>query len=583
MKFESPPVIESYSRDHKSPSFRFEGYQGSIVAHVPSEIVPALNDLETSLAEGLHAAGFISYEAAPGFDPTLAASQSGFPVLCFGLFSERRTCCPDEIVADGSYAVSPWRPSIEEAEYACAVQRIHEYIAAGDTYQVNYTFKMWADFKGDSRAFYRDLCRSQRAAFCAYLDLGQYQICSVSPELFFKLSDGRLTVRPMKGTKPRGRWLSEDLKFADELCSSPKDKAENLMIVDLLRNDMGKVSVTGSVSVEQLWQLERYETVFQLTSTVSSQIASGTSWGELFQALFPCGSITGAPKVRTMEIIAKLESRPRGLYTGAIGFLAPDGDAQFSVAIRTVCIDRRDGRAEFGVGGGITHYSDGQKEFQECAVKSRVLVARRPDFSLLETLLFEPERGYFLLDRHLERLSISARYFDFTCDLEAVKTHLLRAVSGATKERIVRLLVDRKGSAKIEVRERSSRRCVSNFRACLAAEPVDENDFFLFHKTTHRQVYDNRLNACCGVDEVLLWNSKGQVSEFCTGNVVVDLGGERWTPPLACGLLPGTFRAHLLEAGAMREKTISKEDLHEAAKVYLINSVRRWVEVDFVF
>ena len=580
MTFESPPIFESYSSTLQAQSYRFEGCRGEIEAFAPQQISSAIEAVEEAVASGLHAAGYISYDAAPGIDSVLSARQDeSFPLLCFGLFERRQACVPGEQVAAGRYSISQWKPSVSESVYAEAVGKIHEYIAAGDTYQVNYTFKMTADFDGDARALYQDLCRSQGAAFCAYLDCGRHQILSVSPELFFSLTNGVLTTRPMKGTKSRGRWLAEDRRLARELHDSAKDRAENLMIVDLLRNDLGRISATGSVTVEDLWAVERYETVFQLTSTVRSNMREGTSLRELFSALFPCGSVTGAPKVRTMQIIAELELQPRGLYTGAIGFLSPCGNAQFSVAIRTVCVDRDKKQASFGVGGGITHDSEGSQEFQECAVKSRVLDAKRPKFSLLETILYEPESGYFLLDRHLQRLDDSAHFLGIKCDKAAVNERLQREAQGFHGRCRIRLLL--KASGALELKSAPLEDGCEPVRARLAKRAVDEADLFLFHKTTHRKPYETRLADHPGYSEVLLWNSSGEVTEFCTGNLVAELDGQVWTPPVECGLLGGTFRAHLLELGAIRERVLVREEIKRATAIHLINSVRKWVEVKF--
>ncbi len=580
MTFESPPIFESYSSTLQSQSYKFDGCRGEIEAATLEEVPSAIEAVEDAVASGLHAAGYLSYDAAPGIDPVLSAQQgTSFPLLCFGLFERRQPCVPGEQVVANRCSISPWKPSIPEAVYAESVGRIHEYIAAGDTYQVNYTFQMMADFDGDARALYRDLCRSQGAAYCAYLDFGRYQILSVSPELFFSLTDGVLTTRPMKGTRPRGRWLAEDRRFACELRDAAKDRAENLMIVDLLRNDLGRISATGSVAVEHLWQVEQYETVLQLTSTVRSNMREGTSLRELFSALFPCGSVTGAPKVRTMQIIAELESQPRGLYTGAIGFLSPSGTAQFSVAIRTVCVDRDQKQASFGVGGGITHDSEGRQEFQECAVKSRVLVTKRPEFSLLETMLYEPEYGYYLLDRHLERLEGSARYFGIKCDKAAVNERLRKEAQEFHDRRLIRLL--QKTSGAIELESAPLDDGCAPVRARFAVRAVDEADVFLFHKTTHRNLYETRLADHPDYSEVLLWNSSGEVTEFCTGNIVAELDGEDWTPPVECGLLGGTFRAHLLESRAIKERVLVREEIERATRIHLINSVRKWVEVEF--
>ena len=388
------------------------------------------------------------------------------PLLWFGLFSERRKPSRNLPPAPpaGACAAGPWVSSMERSAYAAAVEEIHRYIVAGDSYQINFTTRLRAPVAGDLPALYDDICAAQRSGYCAFIDIGSHAILSASPELFFSLKDGRLRARPMKGTRPRGRWLEEDRALVEELASDPKERAENVMIVDLLRNDLGRVSAAGSVVVPSLWQVERYETVNQLVSQVESEIEPDTSLRDLFAALFPSGSVTGAPKVRTMELITELETAPRGIYTGCIGYLSPGEEggrgsppggvaameACFSVAIRTVCVDRGSGQAEYGVGSGVTHYSAAAAEFEECRLKARVLTERRPPFDLFETLRLDTgagassrEGGYFLRDRHLARLRDSAAYFGFACDEEQVLAALeghargLRPAGGSHRVRLV--------------------------------------------------------------------------------------------------------------------------------------------------
>ena len=575
-------LLESYSSERDQASFAFSGWCGEIVAHHREEVLPALVEVEGAVDRGWHAAGFLSYEAAGGFDPVLQTRDGSIPCLWFGLFRERQRVAAGGLAPRGGYSLSPWQPSIPRRAYDEAIERIRSYIAAGDTYQVNFTFRMRADFAGDDRAFYRDLCQSQRASYCAYLDLGPYRILSASPELFFSLQDGVLTTRPMKGTRPRGRWPDEDDELAAALQRSEKDRAENVMIVDLLRNDLGRVSEMGSVAVPRLWEVERYETVLQMTSTVRSRMRTGVTVRELLTALFPCGSVTGAPKVRTMQIISELEGSSRGVYTGCIGFVSPGPEVRFNVAIRTVWLDMIKGRAEFGVGGGITFDSSPQGEYEECVTKARVLTDRRPDFALLETFLFEPGSGYFLLERHLERLCSSARYFGFRCPIDAV-TRALEAEAAplAGGPHRVRLVLGRDGDTQVHAATLAPP-SGARFRVALATTPVDSRDPLLFHKTTHRAPYESRLAMRPDCDDVILQNERGEVTECCIGNLVSVLGEQRWTPPLKSGLLPGTYRAELLARGEIAERVLSFQDLQRADALYLINSVRQWVPLELV-
>ncbi len=371
------------------------------VAHRIEDVIPVLEFAEREARSGSHVAVMLSYEAAPAFDSAFVThAPSDFPLAWAAVYEDGSGGEQLE-----SYSSTEWKPLVSRNEYDDSVSRIRELIAAGDTYQVNYTFPLTSSFNGDAFAWYRELCLAQGAQYSVYLDLGRYKVLCLSPELFFERRGNHAITRPMKGTVRRGRWPAEDRELAQWLANSAKDRAENVMIVDLLRNDLGKVSVPGSVRVSSLFDLERFETVWQMTSTVESTLRDGTSLVDVMRALFPCGSITGAPKIRTMQIIHELERFPRGLYTGAIGLLKPGGDCVFNVAIRTVVIDTETGVATFGVGGGVTIDSTAEREYEECLVKSRFLYARPFEFQLFESILLE-DGDYFLLpgaSRALER------------------------------------------------------------------------------------------------------------------------------------------------------------------------------------
>ncbi len=559
--------------------FAFAGLRGVVTAREPGEVRPALAAVERAVAAGAWAAGYVAYEAAPGLDPALVvrpSQEGGPPLLCFGLFGERR---PGPAPEGAGFRLGSWRPSLDRDGHAARIGRIREHIAAGDTYQVNHTFRLSAAFSGDPRALYRRLSRAQRAEHCAHLDLGRWQVLSVSPELFFRLDGERLTTRPMKGTAPRGRWSEEDRERRAALLGSEKERAENLMIVDLLRNDLGRVAVPGSVRVERLFESERYETLWQLTSTVAARARPGTGLVELFAALFPCGSITGAPKVRTMRILRELEDAPRGVYTGAVGFLAPPGApgprARFSVAIRTVVVDLEAGRAAYGVGGGITWDSSAAGEYDEALLKARVLAGGRPEHGLLETLRWEPGPGFPLLERHLERLAASADYFGFACDRGEVVARLAAAVAGAAAPLRVRAVLERDGGVAVTTAPLPA---PPGRPLALAVdpEPVDPDDPLLFHKTTRRAPYDLRRARWPAADGVLLLNPAGELTEATTANLAVRLDGSWRTPPLSCGCLPGVYRGVLLAAGRLREAPIRREDLRRAEGIALVNALRGW-------
>ena len=439
--------------------------------------------------------------------------------------------------------------------------------------------------EGDERGLYRDLCFAQRGAHSAYLNAGRYRVLSASPELFFRIDGGGLTARPMKGTAARGRWPREDEELAESLRGSVKDRAENAMIVDLLRNDLGRVSRTGSVSWSSVFEPERYETVWQLTSTVSSELEGRGGLAGVFRALFPCGSVTGAPKVRTMQLIADIEDSPRGIYCGAVGWLSPAGwagpSASFNVAIRTVVLDSETHIAEYGVGGGITWDSSAAGEYEETVAKARVLTARRPPFDLLETMRRDPGEPPLHLDRHIARLGDSAGYFGFTFDEAAVRAALSEA--GASEERPVRvrLRMARNGSLEVGVAPLDLGG-PEQVRIALDDKPVDPDDVFLFHKTSLRARFQEARGRHPDVDDVLLVNTCGDVTESTIANLAVKLEGRWWTPPLDSGLLPGIGREVALAEGLLAERRISVEDLMVAEGIGLVSDVRGWREAILV-
>jgi para-aminobenzoate synthetase/4-amino-4-deoxychorismate lyase len=555
---------------------RFRHPHQVIAASCIEEIVPSLLQIEKLVNEqGWHAAGFLSYEAAAAFDSAFVTRTPGtLPLLWFGLFPE-----PEEIDLPkpdySAYVLGKAIASAGEQEYSRAIHQIKDYICAGDTYQVNYTLRFEIPFSGDPWQLFLAMVRAQSPGYAAWVDAGHHAVCSASPELFFRLDGNRLTCKPMKGTVKRGRTQKEDKSFAEWLHRSEKNRAENLMIVDMIRNDLGRVADTGSVHVPKLFEVERHPTLWQMTSTAAAECDKSVT--EIMCALFPCASITGAPKVRTTQIIAELEPTPRGLYTGCIGFIAPGRKAQFNVAIRTAVVDRGTGRAEYGSGGGIVWDSASDDEYREALLKARVLTEKRPEFSLLETMLWTPEEGYFLLERHLARLRDSADYFGHSIDVGIIAKQLSEKAAQFSQPQRVRLLVDSKGAAMIEATEGAALR-EPPARVRLARDPVNSADPFLFHKTTQRQVYEAAQRKFPECDDVLLWNERLEITESCVANIVVELDGSLSTPPIDSGLLAGTFRAQLLEQGTIRERVLMVDDLTRCSKIYLINSVRKWRE-----
>jgi para-aminobenzoate synthetase/4-amino-4-deoxychorismate lyase len=382
----------------------------------------------------------------------------------------------------------------------------------------------------------------------------------------------------MKGTTARGRTSSEDQDRAERLKTSEKNRAENVMIVDMLRNDLGRIAKTGSVCVPRLFELERYPTLWQLTSTVTAETRSPLT--EILSALFPCASITGAPKVSTMKIIAELESTPRRIYTGSIGYLSPERRAKFNVAIRTTLIDRERRKAEYGVGGGIVWDSTSSDEYAEALLKARVAVEKPLPFSLLETMLWTAEEGFFLREKHLARLLDSADYFGIPVKKEALEEQLGHISAGFEQPQRVRVLLDRSGELTCEAAPLPPDARPEFLKVCLAKKPIDSQDVFLFHKTTCRAVYETARQGCEAFDDVLLYNTRGELTEFTIGNLVVEMDGRCLTPPIGCGVLPGTFRAHLMETGRVAERTIRVEQLKDCTKIFRVNSIRKWQRVE---
>jgi para-aminobenzoate synthetase / 4-amino-4-deoxychorismate lyase len=575
-------------------SFRLEEPVGVLEARRPDEVLGVLEAAEAAVGRGLWAAGFVAYEAAPGLNTDLRVRSrepgdafAELPLAWFTLFAERHDA--SQLEPPGSErdpAPSPWRPSVGRDSYDAAIARIREAIAAGETYQVNHTIRLRATVAGDPRGLYRDLALGQRGGYAAYLQAGPFHILSASPELFFRLDGDRITTRPMKGTAPRGRWLAEDEEIRRRLVGSAKDRAENAMIVDLLRNDLGRISAPGGVAWDELFHAERYETVWQLTSTIQAVLRPGTGVAGVFRALFPSGSVTGAPKVATMGMIADLEDSPRGVYCGAIGYLAPPGSgggtAAFNVAIRTVVVHAPSGLAEYGVGGGVTYDSSAPAEYEEAIAKARVLTAVRPAFALFETLRWSAPSGFAHLAEHLARMRDSAAYLGFRFDPASATATLEKATADASEAEVrVRLRLERDGTLTTEVAPLPAA-ARGPVRVALDEEPVDPGDAWLFHKTTRRAPYDRRRERRPDVEDVVLVNTRGEATETTIANLAVRMGGRWVTPPRDAGLLAGTYREVLVREGRLEERPVTIEELRSVEAIALVSSVRGWREAVLV-
>ncbi len=565
-----------------------------IIADRISEVLSALRRIESAVDSGRWAVGLVSYDAGPAFDPAIRSHRDAtVPLVHFGIFD------PDSVFesapAGSNYWLGPRQPLISRSNFEEGVRSVRRFIEAGDTYQVNLTLRLGARFAGDPEGLFAKLAQAQMGEHQALLDLGTTAVCSASPELFFvRDRNGSLTSKPMKGTRPAGT-------DPEELRSSAKDRAENTMIVDMMRNDFGRIADIGSVAVPVLHEVETYPTVLQLVSTVTATTSAGLT--EIFRATFPPASITGAPKVRTSEIITELETQARGVYTGSIGVISPADSPsgrrdEWNVAIRTVWIDKAAGRATYGVGGGIVWDSNPSEEWNETRIKSRVLLHADQDLSLIESFRYDPDdpalvsdHGLWLLEEHLDRLERSADFFQFNFDPDEVRAQLARfSAVDACK---LRATLSANGHLTLtpqhlgEVGWFGSEPPPGHWQAGLEVPlwidsvPVRQDDPFIRHKTTRRSTYDEAQNRQPGAEDVVLIDASGNVTESLRANIVIRTGdGFLVTPPAEAGLLPGVFRQHLLDIGTLWEEPIPSETLREAAvedRAWLINSVRGWM------
>ena len=589
----APAVVARFDDLRSGTVLQFSSLRGEIVARTPQEVLPALAAVQRATDGGRWAFGFVAYEAAAGLDDALPTREPvpGLPLVWFGVADGPD---PDTDAAAGAdpdtnsgadtgpraprpYEGGPWELEWTEAEHADRVAAVRRAIADGETYQCNLTTRMTSRLGGDLLSFYRTLATNQRGAYNAYLDLGRFVVASASPECFFDWSGSTLTTVPMKGTAPRGLTAAGDQEARRRLLASDKDRAENVMIVDLLRNDLSRVAEPGTVEVTDLLACEPYSTVWQLTSTVTGRVRTGTTLPDVFRALFPCGSVTGAPKARTMGLIEELESSPRGVYCGAIGYVAPAGSptrARFGVAIRTVTVDRSSGEATYGVGGGVTWGSTAAGEYQEILAKASILDAPpEPDFDLLETFRLSAA-GPVHLDEHLDRLAASAQYFGFSLDRAAVLEAVARATPGAGPDCLARVRLTRDGGAEVTTREAAF--TSEPVTVAVDTRPVDRGSRYLYHKTTVRHVYEEARRRHPWADDVLLVNRDGHVTESTVANVAARVDGAWVTPPVEDGCLPGVGRQLLLDDGVLTERSLTVEDLLAADEVALVSSARGW-------
>ncbi|MFA5089766.1 MAG: aminodeoxychorismate synthase component I [Candidatus Omnitrophota bacterium] len=555
------------------------------------DVEPAFEKIER-YSQKHYLAGYFSYELGyyfenfktPFFQPYPLIHLAVFDkVICFnhltgetdvnlpGLFSSRKE-------AQG-FSIKDLRLSFRKPAYIEKINRIKGYIRDGDTYQVNFTGKYRFAFSGSKFSLYQDLKKRQNVSYGAFCKFKNEQIISLSPELFLKRDGRSLLSRPMKGTIRRGIDISGDEAMSGELRKSVKNLAENLMIVDLVRNDLGKVSEVGSVRVSSLFRIEKYNSLFQMTSTVSGRLKRGTTYFNIFRNVFPGGSVTGAPKIRTMRIIKGLESGPRNIYCGALGIIFPGEKALFNLPIRTISVINMKG--EMGIGSGIVYDSNPLHEFNECLLKAKFLTDKSKEFDLLETILWNGR--YVLLTAHLRRVEASAEYFHFHFNRRKVISGL-KSLSGKFSEGRcyrIRLLLSREGDIRFEYIKIQEDKRQKNATVVISPHKIDPDNVFLYHKTTNRKLYDSEYKhySPLGFSDVLFLNNRNEVCEGAVSNIIIRTREGCFTPLASCGLLPGVFRAYLIKRHKVKEKVISLQELLDADKVFICNSVRGLIEV----
>lgn len=569
-------LLDDARSENARPARLFQGPQEVIVARRADEVGPALERIEALRASGLHLAGVIAYEAGLALEPRLAplaAPRTGAagPLVWFGAFAGAEEIAAADLPgwlsaqAGGPASLGPLDPALSIGAYDRAFATVREAIGAGDVYQANLTFPLVGAYRGDPLALYAALRATGGGGHGGVVFDGSHWLLSLSPEQFLALDGDRASVSPMKGTRPRETDPAADARAAAELAASAKDRAENLMIVDLMRNDLSRVAVPGSVRVEAPFAIESYPTVHQMVSTVTARLRPGRTATDLIRALFPCGSITGAPKIRAMELIHAIERDARGPYCGAIGHVAPTGEAAFNVAIRTLRLTPDGtgrGRAVLGVGSGVVADSQCLPEWRECLVKGGFVRSSAAGFDLIETMAFTPDEGIPLLELHLERAKASAAELGFSFDRHAIRNAIQALCFEAEEPARVRLVVARSGAYALEIGA-LPKALPSPVRCAVLPLPVDAGDLRLRHKTSDRQFYDaaRRAARAAGADEALFIDHAGRLTEGSFTNLFVERDGALLTPPAARGLLPGVLRRALIEEGRAHEADLTLDDL----------------------
>ncbi len=569
----------------ESQTFLVDKPEEILQCHNLGEVDNLLREVQEWTNGGYTAFGFLTYEAGYAFLPNLPEPPKlAVPLAWFALSKNFQKQLPHAFLPEAKQPeIHDLHLSQNLASHAEALNKIKDYIRRGHTYQVNYTLRYNGTYGGSSRDLYAWLRQQQRVNYAALIETQDWAVLSFSPELFFRMNGREVVTRPMKGTAPRGRTLEEDAQNASELRTSEKEQSENLMIVDLLRNDLGKICEPGSVRVTASMEVEQYETLLQMTSTVSGTLNSRVATHDILRATFPSGSVTGAPKIRTMQIIHELEEHPRGIYTGSIGWWSAE-QSVFSVAIRTLVLDRLNANLEMGVGSGILFEADTEREYRECELKAKFLTESRPRFKLIETIRREHEAGYANLPLHLERLERSAQYFLFEFNRDLLEENLRAKedeIRGKVPRARVRVLLDELGTVDIEWKELEM--WPSPGRIVLSGSRTNSSDRFLYHKTTVRRLYEEEHSSARtrGYFDVIFRNERDEITEGAISNIFVEKNGELFTPPVDCGLLPGTFRRYVLESSEWNvyEKILTVDDLRNADRIYMTNAIQGMLPV----
>ncbi len=561
-----------YFEDQSTGAHRlYEAPREIITVYRPEEIEAAFQNLERAHADGHYLAGYFSYELGLLLEPKLAGlwKEGGAPLLQFGVFDNCQKTAPRGI---GSGQLGQLVPLWSQAQYKQRFDKVMSYIRAGDVYQINLTFPLQGIYEGSARAVYEGLKSRQPVRYGGVVDLGGTALVTLSPELFFEKTGSNISMRPMKGTIKRGTGEIEDKAFADSLQADEKNRAENLMIVDLLRNDLSRIAAPGSVEVTDLFTIETYPSLHTMTSGITAKMGA-VKFEDIVRALFPCGSVTGAPKIRAMEIINELEARPRGAYCGAVGFVDPGGDMVFNVAIRTLSL-YADGTCSYGIGGGVVADSGAVSEYEECLLKAKFL---DDGLGLIETIGWDEVIGFMHMDLHLARLKKSAKELGLVCAAGEIKQALMRAVAALAGPHKVRLELSAGGDISIGAKPLKLRAYSETIPIAMSKNALDSGNALLAHKTTRRGFIEGeltRISKTTDCKEVLLFNERGELCEGSYTNVFVAIGGQMFTPPLSSGLLPGILRYVLLENGDAQERALTLDDVRVADEIYVGNSVR---------